>query len=138
MLSGFRIGFYFYRKEVTGLKAIKEWKAGARQNELMRHLCRVRHDTLENLAAYFGVNERTIRRDLEELSECFPYELRRGRHGGGVYVYERYRMDALCMKREETALLRSVLSAIDKGEPVTLHPEERRLFENIIKNYGFC
>ena len=120
------------------MKVIKEWKAGTRQQELVRHLCRVRHDTLENLAAYFGVNERTIRRDLEELSECFPYELRRGRHGGGVYVYEGYYIDTPRFKKEETEFLSSLLSAIDEGKPITLHPEERRLFENIIKNYGFC
>ena len=34
-------------------------------------LCIRRHDTVENLASEFGVSEKTIRRDIEELSIVF-------------------------------------------------------------------
>ena len=37
-------------------------------------LCIRRHDTVENLASEFGVSEKTIRRDIEELSCSYPIE----------------------------------------------------------------
>ena len=49
-------------------------------------LCIRRHDTVENLASEFGVSEKTIRRDIEELSCSYPIETVRGRYGGGVKV----------------------------------------------------
>ena len=39
-----------------------------RRGELVKTLCRRRYERVENLAADFGVSERTIRRDIEALS----------------------------------------------------------------------
>lgn len=47
-------------------------KALERRQALIETLCKRRHDKVCNLAFEFGVNERTIRRDIEQLSLSFP------------------------------------------------------------------
>lgn len=55
-----------------------------RRNEIMRVLCRKRHETVLNLAKEFGVSERTILRDVVALSLTEPIYTQCGRYGGGV------------------------------------------------------
>ena len=43
-----------------------------RRAEIMRILCRRRHETISNLAEEFGVSTRTIQRDVEVLSITEP------------------------------------------------------------------
>lgn len=47
-------------------------KAIERRQELLNTLCRRRHDKIDNLAFEFCVSERTIRRDIQELSLSYP------------------------------------------------------------------
>lgn len=42
------------------------------RTEIMRVLCRRRHETISNLAEEFGVSTRTILRDIEVLSATEP------------------------------------------------------------------
>lgn len=39
-----------------------------RRDEIIKLLCRRRHETIPNLAFEFGVSERTIRRDIEAVT----------------------------------------------------------------------
>lgn len=55
-----------------------------RQQQIINLLCQRRSDTVQNLATELGVCERTIRRDIEELTLTYPLETVRGRYGGGV------------------------------------------------------
>ena len=55
-----------------------------RQQQLISLLCQRRSDSIQNLAMELGVCERTIRRDIEELTLTYPIETVRGRYGGGV------------------------------------------------------
>ena len=57
-----------------------------RRTEIMRVLCRRRHEKISNLAEEFGVSTRTILRDIEVLSIKEPIYTQCGRYGGGVYV----------------------------------------------------
>ena len=57
-----------------------------RRNSLLKALHRRGHDTIQNLAIEFDVSERTIRRDITELSLYEPIYTMPGRYGGGVYV----------------------------------------------------
>ena len=52
-----------------------------RRAAILDALCIRRQDTIANLAEEFGVNEKTIRRDIEELSCSYPIETVRGRYG---------------------------------------------------------
>ena len=75
--------------------------ASERRNAIMRLLCRRRHETVVNIAAEFGVSERTIRRDIEILSLNEPIYTQSGRYGGGVYVTENYNMDRMYFTDQE-------------------------------------
>ena len=85
-----------------------------RRMEILKSLCRRRHETVENLAIEFGVSERTIRRDIEILSLSEPIYTQTGRHGGGIYVVEGYSMDRMYMTEEEIEVLRKIFSAKEK------------------------
>ncbi len=51
-----------------------------RRTEIMRILCRRRHETISNLAETFGVSRRTIQRDVEILSITQPLYTQSGSH----------------------------------------------------------
>lgn len=57
-----------------------------RRNAMIKALYKREYDTVHNLAEEFGVSERTIRRDVEELSLYEPIYTMQGRYGGGVYM----------------------------------------------------
>ena len=58
--------------------------AAERRQEIMRVLCRRRHETVKNLSFEFGVSERTILRDIEALSITEPIYTQCGRYDGCV------------------------------------------------------
>lgn len=69
-------------------------------------LCQRRRETISNLAEELGVNERTIRRDVEMLTLRYPIETVCGRYGGGVRVADWYQQDRRRLTPRQTALLR--------------------------------
>lgn len=106
-----------------------------RRAELMKTLCRRRHDKISNLAFEFGVSERTIRRDIEILSLSEPIYTQTGRYGGGVYVtgdYSIYRY----MTEQETALLEKVYYVVEKKLLYDFTADELSLFFQIIRTYA--
>ena len=60
--------------------------ANERREHILELLNIRRSEKIENLAAEFGVTERTIRSDIEALTCCYPIKTKRGRYGGGVEV----------------------------------------------------
>ena len=106
-----------------------------RRSEILRILCRRRHETIKNLALEFGVSERTIRRDIEVLSLTKPLDTHRGRYCGVVYVMDGYSMDRMYMKAEEVAVLQK-LSRIVKETDFLLTEEEKRILDFIILDYS--
>lgn len=64
-----------------------------RKIEILKILNDNRRETISNLASEFGVSERTIRRDIEELSLKFPIYTLQGRYNGGVYVMDGVEID---------------------------------------------
>lgn len=61
-------------------------ESAERRNKIIKTLCQRGHETVANLAYEFSVSERTIRRDIETLSESEPIYTQNGRYGGGIYV----------------------------------------------------
>ena len=106
-----------------------------RRSEILRILCRRRHETIKNLVLEFGVSERTIRRDVEVLSLTKPLDTHTGRYGGGVYVMDGYSMDRMYMNAEELAVLQK-LSRIVKETDFLLTEEEKRILDFIILDYS--
>lgn len=77
-----------------------------RHQQIINLLCQRRNDTVQNLATELGVCERTIRRDIEELTLTYPLETVRGRYGGGVRIADWYFQDRPKLSPKQTALLK--------------------------------
>ena len=102
-----------------------------RRLEIMKLLCKRRHETIPALAEEFNVSVRTIQRDINELTFLMPLYVRSGRYNGGVYVDENYIMDKMYMTAQEIELLTKVKEMTKKKNS----KKENNLFEHIIKSY---
>ena len=106
-----------------------------RRIEIMRVLCRRRHETISNLAEEFGVSTRTILRDIEVLSITEPIYTQCGRYGGGVYVIGDYSMTRMYMTENELELLHKLSRLADEEAICELSIEENKLLKSIISQY---
>lgn len=106
-----------------------------RRTEIMRVLCRRRHETISNLADEFGVSIRTILRDIEVLSVTEPIYTQCGRYGGGVYVTDDYSMTRTYMTERELNLLHKLSKMADEKAMCELSIEENKLLKSIISQY---
>lgn len=84
-----------------------------RRAAILDVLCVRRQDTVANLAEEFGVNEKTIRRDIEELACSYPIETVRGRYGGGVKVLDWYHRKVRMLSPEQAALLKKLAPGLE-------------------------
>lgn len=106
-----------------------------RRYELMKMLCRRRHETIRNLASEFDVSMRTIQRDVEALSLTEPIYTRSGKHCGGVYVSEGYSLDRMYMKEPELDLLQKLYIAADRNRSL-LTDGEKEMLKALISQYS--
>lgn len=106
-----------------------------RRIEIMRVLCRRRHETISNLAEEFGVSTRTILRDIEALSVTEPIYTQCGRYGGGIYVISDYSMTRMYMTERELAVLHKLSKLADEKTICELSIEENKLLKSIISQY---
>lgn len=60
-----------------------------RRQALFELMCERRHEKIDNLAFEFGVDRRTIRKDIALLSLSRPIYTTRGT-GGGVHIVDGY------------------------------------------------
>lgn len=106
-----------------------------RRTEIIRILCRRRHETIANLAKEFNVSTRTVLRDIEILSITEPIYTQCGRYGGGVYIDNNYYMNRMFMTDEELLLLHKLLSFSKEKKQCDLKDDEVKLLETIISQY---
>ena len=104
-----------------------------RRMELLKILCRRRKDTIKNLSFELGVCERTIRRDIEQLSLKNPIYTLKGKHGG-VYIMEDFQMDRMYMGDEEIRVLKKALNKLKNKNALT--EDEKKVFEAITTEYA--
>ena len=109
--------------------------AAERRAQIMRILCRRRHETISNLAEEFGVSTRTIQRDIETLSVTEPIYTQCGRYDGGVYVTEDYVMNRMYMTQSELTVLHKLLFCVKNRLLCDLDSEENNILETIISQY---
>lgn len=107
-----------------------------RRRMIMRALCRRGHDTTANLAAEFGVSERTIRRDIETLSLSEPVYTQQGRYGGGVYVMPGHRIDQQYMSSLQTQAIKKVIRMAAEKKQCVLQEAEVRALENLLQTFS--
>lgn len=108
-----------------------------RRRMIMRVLCRRGHDTIANLAAEFGVSERTIRRDIETLSLSEPVYTQQGRYGGGVYVVNGHRLDQQYMSSLQTQVIEKVIRLSADKQKCILQDEEIRALRSLIQTLAY-
>lgn len=106
-----------------------------RRAEIMRILCRRRHETISNLAEEFGVSTRTIQRDVEILSITEPIYTQCGRYDGGVYVTEDYVKDRMYMTESELSVLHKLASIAENQSICDLSKDELFMLNRIIALY---
>ena len=106
-----------------------------RRAEIMRILCRRRHETISNLAEEFGVSNRTIQRDVEALSVSEPIYAQCGRYDGGVYVMDDYVMNRMYMTDSEIDVLHKLLSSAKNKSICNLSEDEMKILDHIISCY---
>lgn len=106
-----------------------------RRTEIMRILCRRRHETISNLAEEFGVSTRTIQRDVEVLSITEPIYTQCGRYDGGIYVTDDYAMDKMYMTDSELLVLHKLVSIAKNRSVCDLNKDEFKVLNRIISQY---
>lgn len=106
-----------------------------RRNEIIKILCRRRHETINNLAIEFAVSERTIRRDIEVLSMSYPIYTQTGKYNGGVYIMDGFFLGRMYMSDAELEVLRKLYSFTDNN-PSVLNQNEKNTLCSIISTYS--
>ena len=106
-----------------------------RRAEIMRILCRRRHETISNLAEEFGVSTRTIQRDIEILSITEAIYTRCGRYDGGIYVLDDYVMDRMYMTERELSVLHKLANFVKNKSACDLSKDEVKVLNHIISQY---
>ena len=106
-----------------------------RRTAMLKLLCRRRHETVKNLAAEFGVSERTVRPDVETLSLSEPIYTQPGRYGGGVYVTDNFSMDRMYFQSAEASVLQKLLLCVENGRKCDLSTDETAVLKRLIADY---
>lgn len=110
-------------------------KTAERRNEIIRILCRKRHETVNNLASQLAVSERTIRRDIDVLSIHYPIYTQTGRYTGGIYIMDGFSMDRMYMNSFELDVLKKLYEYTQINQAL-LNEEERKALYTIISTYS--
>jgi predicted DNA-binding transcriptional regulator YafY len=102
--------------------------ANERRQAILEALCVRRIEKVENLAFEFDVSERTIRRDILELSLSYPIYTQQGKYEGGVYVAEDYFLGKQYLKPSQQDLLERLSSS--------LVGDDLRTLQSILQQFG--
>ena len=103
-------------------------KANERRLAILETMCVRRIDKVENLAFEFDVDERTIRRDILELSLSYPIYTQQGKYDGGVYIADDYYLGKKYLKPSQQEFLEHLL--------VSLTGDDLRTAQSILKDFG--
>ena len=102
--------------------------ASKRREAILQALDIRRREKISNLAAEFGVSERTVRSDIEALSCTYPITTRHGRYGGGVVIAEDFHLNRKRLTARQGALLKRLAS--------TLEGEDRVIMDSILSQFA--
>jgi DeoR/GlpR family transcriptional regulator of sugar metabolism len=100
---------------------------GERQREIIRILLGRRFETMQNLAAEIGVSDRTIRRDVLNLTTAYPLETVLGKFGG-VKLPGWYNPHRNLLSRERQEALTRAINAMDA--------DTAKLLREILTEFG--
>ena len=92
-----------------------------RRNNIYAELRAQRHLTIDYRAEKYSVNEKTIRRDIDELTLTYPIETVRGRYGGGVKLSDWYHPTRTTLCSEQVALLKKLAPSLQGDDLAVLN-----------------
>ena len=92
-----------------------------RRNNIYAHLRAQRHLTINYLAEKYSVNEKTIRRDIDELTLTYPIETVRGRYGGGIKLADWYHPMQSTLSSKQIALLKKLAPSLEGDDLVVMN-----------------
>ena len=98
-----------------------------RRQQLLETISDRRHETVNRLAAEFGVSRRTIERDITVLSCSYPIVTENWR-GGGVRAMDGWFVSRRYLQDDQEALLRSLLPG--------LQPEDQETMQRILSAFA--
>lgn len=98
-----------------------------RRKQILEKMCLRRFETRKNLAFEFKVSEKTIRRDIQELTLSHPIFMVSG-HNGGIYVAEGYYINRIYLSHCQKSLMERLL--------INLHGEDRQIMIEILKIFS--
>ncbi len=107
-----------------------------RRTNIIRILCRRKHETISNLANEFGVSTRTIQRDIEVLGIAEPIYTQCGRYDGGVYIAENYDMSIMYMTDTELSVLHKLELLAENKAISNINEGEHKILRKIITQYS--
>ena len=90
-----------------------------RRSSIYAELSVQRHLNVDYLAAKYAVSEKTIRRDIEELTLSYPIETVRGRYGGGIKLADWYHPLQTTLSPKQMALLKKLAPSLG-GDDLTV------------------
>lgn len=102
-------------------------KAAERRQQMLVLLSSRREDTIANLAFEFGVSERTIMRDIEELTLSAPLYTVQG-NGGGIRVADGWYISRTYLTDKQEDFLRNL--------SVGLQPDQLKIMESILSTFA--
>ena len=98
-----------------------------RRQMILEALSDRRQETVENLAAEFGVSKRTIRYDIEILGCSAPiYKVQGG--GGGIRVADGWYVGRRYLRSEQEQLLRELMDG--------LQPDQQKTMQSILSAFA--
>lgn len=102
-------------------KKVSKLSPNERRNEIYAELRAQRHLTIGYLADKYAVSEKTIRRDVEELTLTYPIETVRGRYGGGIKLSDWYHPQQATLSPEQIALLKKLAPSLESAGLIVLN-----------------
>ncbi len=105
-----------------------------RRERIIRILRMNRTVTTEYLANRLSVSQRTITRDIMELSIRYPITTQVGRHGG-ITLLDTAALPRTILPEKEIDLLKKILKHAEDDAGSALTPDERHLLEEMIATY---
>ena len=92
-----------------------------RRNNIYAELRAQRHLTINYLAEKYSVNEKTIRRDIDELTLTYPIETVRGRYGGGIKLADWYHPMQSTLSPKQIALHKKLAPSLEGDDLVVMN-----------------
>ena len=91
-----------------------------RREEIMRILIIRRHETMQVLAAEFGVTDRTIRNDITILTAKYPLKTSRG-IGGGVSIPDSFHPHKNILSVEQVNVLKELIPKANEHQQTVIN-----------------